>query len=152
MFLTISKTDVSRELVLEYYKNNFVYIDWTANKDINSPHYLNLPEEYACYGNIHTKIDTIKKRTKENIYSYMIKTDKQAISWGFNLHKDAIGKLKPKELWYIFYTVEQSLRDVVEYDPSIAVGRNLEKLYERLTDSLLCVRQNTKALRGHNWL
>lgn len=106
MFLTISKTDVSRELVLEYYKNNFVYIEWTANKDINSPHYLNLPEEYACYGNIHTKIDTIKKRTKENIYSYMIKTDKQAISWGFNLHKDAIGKLKPKELWYIFYTVE----------------------------------------------
>lgn len=161
MFLTIPYTSIEKEKLMDYMKNKYnlckiaiaqeihkeakqeyidkygtnkhihIFIEWTAKKDIKNPDYMNLPDEYKIYGNTKTDIETIKKRTKENIYSYLLKTDKNVISWGFNIHTDVYGKLKKKELWYKLYTGEWSFKDIVKYDPSILLQNDIEKLYNR---------------------
>lgn len=158
MLLTIPYTKAPKDIVMEYYKTKYnlckiaiaqekhkefndkyntdlhlhLFIEWTAKKDIKNPSYLNLDESFKQYGNINVDIETIRKRTKENVYSYLLKTDKGAKSWGFNIHYDSYGKLKAKELWYKYYTGEWSLKDIVAYDPSIAFGRDLKKLKNRI--------------------
>lgn len=162
MFLTIPYNCAPKSLVLDYYKNKYnlckvaiaqethkqakpdavkkygtdihlhVYIEWTAKKDIKNPSYLNLDESFEQYGNINTDIETIRKRTKENVFSYILKTDKEALSWGFNIHMDVYGKLKKKELWYKVVSGEWSLKDIIKYDPSILIDTDIEKLYTKL--------------------
>lgn len=179
MLLTIPYNSAPKELVMDYYKNNYnickiaiaqeehkefntkyntdlhlhLYIEWTAKKDIKNPSYLNLDDEFKQFGNINVDIETIRKRTKENVYSYLLKTDKNAKSWGFNIHYDAYGKLKKKELWYKYYTGEWSMKDIVAYDPSIAYGRDLIKLKDKI-DTNLCWIYNDydgKVSKRTNW-
>lgn len=177
MFLTIDYNEAPKAEIMEYFKNSFnlckiavaqeehkevkhntnkhlhLYIEWTAKKDIKNKDYLNLPENFSKYGNIITNIKTIKKQTKENVYSYMLKTDKNCISWGFNIHMDVYGKLKTKELWYKYYTGEWSMKDIIAYDPSIAFGRNLEKIKERIDSNFLWADRDSgsKASQKINW-
>lgn len=154
-FLTISKTDAPKGKVLDYYLKNMnlskaaiarekhkdgtnhlhVYVEFVVKKDIKNVKFFNLPDEFTEYGNISVNVDTIRKHTKENIYSYMLKTDKNVFSYGFNIRQDAYGKLKPKEVWYKVSIGEWNLGDVVKYDPSY-LTKNLIKLNDRISDNL----------------
>ena len=49
---------------------------------------------------------------------------------------DVYGKLKPKELWLKFYTREWSLKEIIKYDPSIIIGKNIERFHQKLNDNL----------------
>ena len=162
MFLTVPYNCAPKDMVMEYFKNKYnlckiavateihkeakqeniekygtdkhihIYIEWTAKKDIKNPSYLNLDSSFKQFGNINTDIETIRKRTKENVYSYMLKTDKDAISYGFNIHYDTYGKLKKKELYYKLVSGEWSLKDLMKYDPSLLATINIETLYKRI--------------------
>lgn len=155
-FLTISKTDASKSDVFNYYLKNekmnikkaaiaqekhkdgtnhlHIYLEFAAKKDIRKKNYFNLPDTFKKYGNINTDWDTLKKRTKENVYSYMLKSDKNAYSYGFNIRKDCLGKLKEKEIWYKIAIGEWSLKDYILYDPSL-LGKNIPKLHDRLLEN-----------------
>lgn len=178
MLLTIPYNSAPKQLVLDYYKNKYnlckvaiaqekhkefntkyntdlhlhLYIEWTAKKDIKNPAYLNLDDSFEEFGNTKVDIETIKKRTKENVYSYLLKTDKMADSWGFNIHYDSYGKLKPKELWHKYATGEWSFRDIVKYDPSIAFGRDLKKLKEKIEGNFLWLDKDSGQTKKYNWL
>jgi hypothetical protein len=156
-FLTIAKNNTPKKELLGYYLNHpsmnivkaavcnekhkdgtdhrHVYLEFAAKKDIKKKDFFNLSEDFKKYGNISVKVDTIKKRTKENVYSYMLKADKNAYSYGFNIRQDIYGKLKPKELWYKVAIGEWTMGDVVKYDPSY-LTKNLSKLDEKINDNL----------------
>lgn len=160
-FLTIPKTDAPKREVLEYYLNKMniskaaiareyhkdgtkhlhLYIEFIVKKDIKNTTYFNLPDRFSKYGNINVNIDTIKKKTKENIYSYMCKTDKKVYSYGFNIRKDAYGKLKKKEIWYKIAIGEWSLRDYILYDPSILGSCSIKKLDEMFDDNMKYIKR-----------
>jgi Geminivirus Rep catalytic domain len=152
-FITISKTDLSKKKAMDFYLNNpkmniqkcavarethkdgtlhlHVYIEFSAKKDIKKKNFFDLSDEYKKYGNIVASVETMKKRTKENVYNYMIKQDKMAYSYGFNIRMDAYGKLKPKEIWYKVVLGEWNIADVVKYDPSYML-KDLEKIQNRI--------------------
>jgi len=159
-FLTITRTEASKKDVMNYYLNNpkmnickvavaqevhktikdgiekhlHVYLEFCAKKDVKNYTFFNLPEEFSIYGNISADIDTIRKRTKENIYGYMLKSDKNCYSYGFNIRQDAYGKLKAKEIWYKVAIGEWNIGDVVKYDPSYML-KDLKKIQERIWDN-----------------
>jgi hypothetical protein len=156
-FLTIPKNSMPKKDLLEYYLNHksmnivkaavceekhkdgtdhrHVFLEFSAKKDIKRKDFFNLDDKYKKYGNISVKVDTIKKGTKENIYSYMCKTDKNVYSYGFNIRMDSYGKLKPKEVWYKYAIGEWDMGDVVKYDPSY-LTKNISKLHDRVDDNL----------------
>lgn len=156
-FLTISKNNTPKKELLEYYlqhskmnvvkaavcsekhkdgsDHRHVYLEFAAKKDIKKMDFFNLSEDFKKYGNISVKVDTIRKKTKENIYSYMLKADKNVFSYGFNIRQDVYGKLKPKELWYKVAIGEWTIGDVVKYDPSY-LTKNISKLDDRISDNL----------------
>lgn len=125
------------ELVEKYGtdKHLHVYLEFTAKKDVRNANYFNLPEEFSVNGNINVDIESIKKRTKENIYSYLLKTDKKTYSYGFNIRQDAYGKLKIKEIMYKYAIGEWSLTDIVLYDPSWLL-KNLDKIDDRIRENM----------------
>jgi hypothetical protein len=125
------------ELVEKYGtdKHLHVYLEFAAKKDVRSANYFNLPEEYSKYGNINVDIESIRKRTKENIYGYMLKSDNNTYSYGFNIRQDAYGKMKQKEIWYKYAIGEWDLGDVVKYDPSY-LTKNISKLDDRLQENM----------------
>lgn len=163
-FITIPKTEAPKKDVLNYYVKNpkmniqkaaiaqenhkdgslhlHVYLEFCAKKDIRKMDYFNLPEEYKQYGNISADWDTIKKRTKENIFGYMLKSDKNAYSYSFNIRKAALGKLKQKEIWYKIAIGEWTIKDYILYDPSIIGTINVKKLTERFIDNMSYIKNN----------
>lgn len=163
-FLTISKTEASKKDVLDYYLNNkkmniqkaaiaqeshkdgshhlHVYLEFCAKKDIRKMDYFNLPEEYKEYGNINTDWDTLKKNTKENVFSYMLKSDKEAYSYSFNIRQAALGKLKQKEIWYKIAIGEWTLKDYILYDPSLLGSSNIKSLANKFTDNMSYIKNN----------
>lgn len=166
-FLTIPRTEAPKKEVLEYYLNNpkmniqkaaiaqethktekdgiehhlHVYLEFCAKKDIRKNDFFNLPEEFIKYGNINTDWDTIKKRTKENIFSYMLKADKNAYSYSFNIRKAALGKLKQKEIWYKIAIGEWTIKDYILYDPSILGSMSIDKLTDRYLKNLDSIKK-----------
>lgn len=165
-FLTISRTEAPKKEILEYYLNNpkmniqkaaiaqethktekngidhhlHIYLEFCAKKDIRKNEFFNLPEKYKQYGNISADWDTIKKRTKENIFSYMLKSDNLAFSYGFNIRKAALGKLKQKEIWYKIAIGEWSIKDYILYDPSILGTTNIKKLTEKYIENITYIK------------
>lgn len=153
--ITIAKTEASRTDVLNYYLNNMglkeiavarethkdgdhhlhVYLEFTAKKNIKSPKYFKLPIEFEKYGNTTARIDTLGKKTKEQVFSYLLKEDKKVCSYGFNIRQDVHGKLKQKDIWYKYMTDEWNLRDIVMYDPSY-MTKNLRKLTDTIADNI----------------
>lgn len=166
-FLTIPRTEAPKKEVLEYYLNNpkmniqkaaiaqethktekngiehhlHVYLEFCAKKDIRKNDFFNLPEEFIKYGNISTDWDTIKKRTKENVFSYMLKVDKKAYSYSFNIRKAALGKLKQKEIWYKIAIGEWTIKDYILYDPSILGLMSIDKLTDRYLKNLDSIKK-----------
>ncbi len=158
--LTINKTTAPKDMVLNYYnkvmnlkeiavaketyknpKENtienhlHIYMEFTAKKNIKSPKYFELPTEFSQYGNTYVRIDTIGKKTKEQVFGYLLKEDKDAISYGFNIRKDVYGKLKAKDIWYKYMVGEWNLKDIVTYDPSY-MTKNLRKITSTITDNI----------------
>ena len=156
-FLTISRTEANKKDVFNYFLNNpkmniqkaaiaqeehksekdgiqhhlHIYLEFCAKKDIRKMDYFNLPDEFKQFGNTSTDWDTIKKNTKENVFSYILKADKMTFSYGFNIRQAALGKLKQKEIWYKIAIGEWSLKDYILYDPSI-MSKNICKIHDTI--------------------
>jgi hypothetical protein len=153
--ITIAKTEASRTDVLNYYLNNMglkeiavarethkdgdhhlhVYLEFTAKKNIKSPKYFKLPIAFEKYGNTTARIDTLGKKTKEQVFSYLLKEDKKVCNYGFNIRQDVHGKLKQKDIWYKYMIGEWNLKDIVMYDPSY-MTKNLRKLTNTIVDNI----------------
>lgn len=153
--ITIAKTEAPRTEVLNYYLSNMglkeiavarethkdgdhhlhVYMEFTAKKNIKSPKYFKLPDSFEKYGNTMARIDTLGKKTKEQVFSYLLKEDKKVCSYGFNIRKDVYGKLKAKDIWYKYMIGEWNLKDIVTYDPSY-MTKDLRKLTSTITDNI----------------
>lgn len=154
--ITIPKTEAKKSDVLNYYlkemhlkeaaiarethksgdKHLHLYLEFTAKKNIKSPSYFKLPEEFEKYGNTVANIQTLGKRTKEQVFGYLLKEDKNAFSYGFNIRKDVYGKLKQRDIWYKYAIGEWTIKDIVTYDPSYLVKADLEKLSGRIIANL----------------
>lgn len=153
--ITIAKTEAPRTEVLNYYLNNMglkeiavarethkdgdhhlhVYMEFTAKKNIKSPKYFMLPNSFEKYGNTMARIDTLGKKTKEQVFSYLLKEDKKVCSYGFNIRQDVHGKLKAKDQWYKIAIEEWTIGDMVLYDPSW-LGKDIERLHDRYINNL----------------
>lgn len=162
--ITIPKTEAPREKVLHYYRKTLdikeiavgrelhedgtyhlhIYIEFVAKKNIKSPKYFDLPEEFKKYGNIHPNIDTLGKKTKESWFRYITMEDKDCISWGFNIWAERLGKLKPKDIAGKLIHSEWSFKDWILYDPSIILTKNIEKLYETLEKNIKFCNERLK--------
>lgn len=159
--ITIPKTNLPKQLAIDYYKSVMdlkeiaaaqehhqdgslhlhLYMEFVAKKNIKSPKYFKLPNEFEKYGNTVARLDTLGKKTKESVFNYLLKEDKNAISFGFDIKRDRYGKLKEKDIWYKFITGEWSIKDIVLYNPSY-ITKNLEKLFDRVTDNMVLLNSN----------
>lgn len=162
--ISIPKTEAPREEVLHYYRKKLdikeiavgrenhkdgthhlhIYIEFVGKKNIKSPRYFDLNDDFKKYGNIHPNIDTLGKKTKESWFRYITMEDKNCISWGFNIWAERLGKLKPKDIAGKLINSEWSFRDWINYDPSILLTKNINKLYENIESNIKFCNQRLK--------
>lgn len=154
--ITIPKTNAPRMEVLKYYKKQMdlkeiavsqehhkdgslhlhCYMEFVAKKNIKSPKYFKLHESFEKYGNTVARIDTLGKRTKESVFNYLLKEDKETISWGFNIHMEKHGKLKLKDMASKLLEGTWTWKELIQYDPSIIFKKNMKHLVELVDENI----------------
>lgn len=159
--ITIPKTEAPRKKVLNYYRKKLdvqeiavgrekhedgtnhlhIYIQFVAKKNIKNPRYFDLDKSFEQYGNIHANISTLGKKTKESWFRYITMEDKECISWGFNIWSERLGKLKLKDIAGKLLNGEWKLRDLIKYDPSIILTKDLNKYTELIEKNIKLVNE-----------
>ena len=106
--------------------------------DNESEKSYNSEEERKNYERLHTYREKRKYNlisNKEQVFSYLLKEDKKAHSYGFNIRKDVYGKLKTKDIAYKYAIGEWEFSDIITYDPSIILTKNVKKWNDMITDN-----------------
>lgn len=160
--ITFPKTSIDKTTVLKYFVNNFdtkevavaqehhedgslhihCYLEFVAKKNIKSPKYFYLPNKYTVYGNTVANIQTIGKKTKESVFNYLLKEDKQCLSYGFNIHVEKHGKLKRKDIYRKLLEGTWSLKDLVLYDPCFIFENKIENFVNKYIENETFIKKH----------